>query len=178
MNQINLNDLVEITEKKIRLEELKKEIELTKNEIQREEEKYQSLEIKERGIVLDNLKQKMDLEFLQNQILKLPKGNKTKQNTLEIIKKAIENFFLEKDFGEFIENLIKDLKTQDSDLAITVGKNAEKYLLDQTFVKDLNPDFFRISTQNPAKTYILDLDVLSSKLEEKLLQKKLNLTDA
>jgi hypothetical protein len=174
MPQVNFNELQEINQFQNSIQNLKSKIENAKKQFLMEEEKYANLEVSQRQVVLNKLKQELNLESLQNEIFNLRKKEaEFKQTFLQNIDSNIKNFFIEGSFGQFLDNLIKNLKSQNSDLVITAGKNAEQYLRNQDFKTSNHIDLLRLSVQNQTKTYILDLDKLKLKLQEKLMQQKL-----
>jgi hypothetical protein len=174
MSQVNLNELQEINQLQNSIQNLKSKIESAKKQLLGEEEKYANLELSQRQAVLNKLKQELNLESLQNEIFNLRKKEaEFKQTFLQNIDLSIKNFFEEGSFEQFLNNLIKNLKSQNSELVITAGKNAEQYLKNQDFRTSTEMDLLRLSVQNQTKTYILDLDKLKLKLQEKLIQQKL-----
>lgn len=174
MPQVNFNELHEITGLQNKIQDLKDKVLVAKEEVNREEEIYKNLEVSERQTILNNLRQKINLESLENEIFELRKLESSfKENSTKNIHHSLDNFFQSGAFGEFISNLIRSLKAQDPNLVIIAGKDVEKYISGISFKSSSKSDSLQISLDNGAKTYILDLDSLKQKLQEKLIQKKL-----
>jgi hypothetical protein len=156
------------------------EIDKLKGQILKLEAEYQQLEIQTENELknieqteIEKLKRASFLQSVKEQVDEVrEKENELRKYLTNQIETAVKDFFTQKDFNHFIDELINYLQKEGHKINILAGKKASKYITNHKYEHLDKEDGLQIDIGY--KSYILDLNSLESLLLDKILKIKVS----
>ncbi|MEM1312494.1 MAG: hypothetical protein AAGF07_03455 [Patescibacteria group bacterium] len=171
----HLSTLQNISELEQKISSLEQEVVRLQDKLESTKKHYESAKKSEYTRLLGMYTQENTLLKIQTEILDLRESEKTlKQQVSKVIVDCLNGFFENGGLRQLVEKIIHKEQTHKREVKVFFGQNMEDK------VKDINVPQEKVSSEDTLrlesedKTYILDKDILSSSLYEKLFIKLLS----